>query len=50
MNIGFQYFPVDWPDKAKDSNGTTYDHNKTWWYFGGPGSIIEIKIAIGGIF
>ncbi len=50
MNIGFQYFPVDWPDKAKDSNGTIYDHNKTWWYFGGPGSVIEIKIAIGGIF
>ena len=49
--IGYQNFQEDWPKKAtKEGIGTTFSHNVTWWYLGGPGSEIDIKLAIGGIF
>ena len=49
--IGYQYFPEDWPKKAtKEGIGTTFSHDATWWYIGGPGSEIDIKLTIGGIF
>ena len=28
----------------------TYVVYKNWWYFSGPGSMLEIKFTIGGIF
>lgn len=49
INAGFQYLPANYPDEMPTSR-RVYEHNKTWWYFGGPGSVIEIKFAIGGIF
>ena len=45
MNIGIQFLPATYPTEKE-----TYTHNNLWWYAGGPGSIIEVKIAIGGIF
>jgi len=49
MNIGWQIMPANYPYTMETPNGT-YEHYNGWWYLGGPGSIIEIKIALGGIF
>jgi len=49
--IGYQNFPEDWPKKATNNIiPTTFSHNASWWYIGGPGSEIDIKLTIGGIF
>lgn len=50
INIGLQIMPSNYPKKVTDDSGKTYTHNGLWWYAGGPGSIIEIKLAFGGIF
>lgn len=50
INLGTQILPATWPNKIIGPHGITYEHNKTWWYLGGPGSFIELKIALGGIF
>jgi len=50
LNVGWQILPANYPTKVKTPFGSTYEHYNTWWYFGGPGSVIEIKIAIGGMF
>jgi hypothetical protein len=50
INIGLQNFPSPIEPKWIDEHGREYSHNTAWWLLGGPGSIIEIKIAIGGIF
>jgi hypothetical protein len=50
INLGFQLLPSPWPTKMAGHHGITYEHNKTWWYLGGPGSVIELKLALGGIF
>ncbi|RLD79175.1 MAG: hypothetical protein DRJ15_09980 [Bacteroidetes bacterium] len=50
LNAGLQIFTAPWPMTAYNSNGMRFEHYPQWWYFGGPGSIIEIKLAIGGMF
>ena len=50
INIGFQIMPSTYPMEITDDHGRTYSHNGLWWYAGGPGSLIEIKLAFGGIF
>ena len=50
INIGFQYLPVSYPTEYDNSPKGTYEHNPTWWYIGGPGSFVEFKFALGGIF
>ena len=50
INLGIQYLPANWPEENNSYHGRTADHNKTWWYLGGPGSIIELKLSLGGIF
>lgn len=50
INVGWQLLPSLYPTKITDEYGITYTHNNTWWAVGGPGSIVEIKLAIGGIF
>ena len=50
LSAGIQYFPWNVPKTIKNEEGATYEINKTWWYIGGPGSVIEIKILIGGRF
>ena len=49
LNVVFQVMPANYPLSIDTPNGV-YEHYNGWWYLGGPGSIIEIKIAIGGIF
>ena len=49
INLGFQLLPAPWPEQLPDPK-ERYKHNKTWWYLGGPGSVIELKLALGGIF
>ncbi len=50
LNVGSQIMPANYPSKVETPFGSTYEHYNTWWYMGGPGSLIEIKIAIGGMF
>lgn len=50
INVGFQIMPANWDYNAVDEHDREYEHNPLWWYFGGPGSIIEIKLAFGFIF
>jgi len=49
INLGTQFMPAKWPDDI-EANGKTYSSNKNWWYFSGPASFFEIKIAVGLIF
>ena len=50
MNVGWQLLPANYPTEVDTPYGIEYEHYNTWWYLGAPGSFIEIKIAIGGIF
>jgi hypothetical protein len=50
LNIGYQILPANYPSTVETPFGSNYEHYNTWWYMGGPGSVIEIKIAIGGLF
>ncbi len=50
INIGFQYLPPRYPVSVTNEHGTVLEHNNTWWFLGGPGSLVEIKISIGGLF
>lgn len=50
VNAGLQIFMAPWPMEARNSNGMRFEHYPQWWYIGGPGSIIELKLAIGGFF
>lgn len=50
INIGMQMLPLPIETTITDEHGTEYDHNPAWWMLGGPGSFVEIKLAIGGIF
>lgn len=57
LSVGFQFFPMKSPNSI-EKNGQNYIRGqntaflfpKDPWYFGGPGSAIEIKFTIGGIF
>lgn len=49
MNVGMQIMPANYPNTMQTPKGL-YEHYPTWWYVVGPGTIIEIKIALGGIF
>lgn len=50
LSLGLQIFPWNVPETITDENGSTWEINKTWWYFGGPGGVFEFKFTIGGIF
>ena len=50
INIGWQIMPALYKTTITDEHGRELDHNNLWWYIGGPGSVVEIKLAIGGIF
>ena len=50
LSLGFQFMPWKVPDTIIDENGVTWELNKAWWYFGGPGSLLEFKFMLGGIF
>lgn len=50
INMGFQLMPANWAYNAVDEHNREYEHNPLWWYIGGPGSYVEIKLAFGFIF
>jgi hypothetical protein len=53
ISFGLQYFPLNVPQtKQSDAAGSLNDFtvDDTFWYWGGPGSWLEIKFMIGGIF
>ena len=50
LSLGVQILSWNVPGTITDDNGVTWELNKTWWYFGGPGGILEFKFTIGGIF
>lgn len=54
FSFGFQYFPLNVPKtkQVKMDNWYTIKYNvdDLFWYMAGPGSYIEIKFMIGGIF
>lgn len=49
FNVGLQILPELYPSSIS-VDGIEYVHSNGWWYFGGPGSAIEFKFSIGGIF
>lgn len=49
LSVGYQYFPAEFISYT-DESGNVYPYDDSWWYWGGPGSMIEIKFTIGGIF
>ena len=55
LSLGYQFFPMDIPTNFEIEQGApgrfiTYTLNNAWWYVSGPGSVIEIKFTLGGIF
>lgn len=52
MHVGYQVLPALYPGKMTvDGYGNLPFTSRTlWWYIGGPGSVIEVRISIGGIF
>jgi len=54
VSIGYQYFPIYVPETIQHelSDGTilTLPTDTYWWYQGGPGTKVDIKLTIGGIF
>ncbi len=50
LSIGVQIFPSNYPTEKTGEHGNELSHNSLWWIAGGPGSLIEINLGIGGIF
>lgn len=51
LSLGFQYFPIRIDPLSNPQHPSTkYEYSSEWWYWGGPGSIVEFKFTIGGIF
>lgn len=50
LSLGFQYFPAHFEGSIPDEYGHSSDFNNGWWKWGGPGSYIEFKLSVGGLF
>ena len=53
ISVGAQVFPMDVPTEQEGElfdGKVTYTLGNGWWYITGPGSFIEIKLTLGGIF
>jgi hypothetical protein len=53
ISVGYQYFPIDVPESMQfqtQEHLFTYKTETDWWYKGGPGSKVDIKLTIGGVF
>lgn len=54
ISVGYQHFPIDVPESVKiaidDNNVLIGTTNTAWWYHGGPGTRLDIKFTMGGIF
>lgn len=51
VSFGLQYFPLNVPRTVQfDVHFDDYTVRSGFWNYGGPGSVLEIKFMIGGIF
>ena len=50
LSVGLQYFPMHVETIYIDEHDVTWETDTWWWYGYGPGSLLEIKIYLGGIF
>lgn len=50
ISVGVQYLPFLVPRTMDSNYGVRFSAHDEWWYVGGPGSVIELKFSIGGIF
>jgi len=54
VSIGLQYLTLNVPktlvDNYHSGSHDTWNVSENWWYIGGPGSILQIRLAYGGIF
>lgn len=50
LSIGYQFFPVKFNPSVPTAEGYSYEYNNSWWFWGGPGSYIEFKFSVGGLF
>ena len=48
--IGYQLFPMYVPSTTESDRYGTLKVENNWWYINGPGSVVEIKFSMGGIF
>jgi len=49
-SVGIQVFPINAPVTIQSPNYGTLHVEKAWWYVAGPGSVVHVTIAFGGIF
>jgi len=47
---GFRYFPMRVEEFKSSEHYGSLGVVDSWWYFYGPGSIVELKLTLGGIF
>jgi len=51
LSIGYQYFPVNVPETSQSTspggNTITSTVNTDWWYRGGPGTHVDVKLTFG---
>ena len=51
LSIGYQYFPVNVPETiqatAPSGSTLTYTVDADWWYHGGPGTYLDVKLTLG---
>lgn len=54
ISAGYQYFPIDVPATVQyplnDGTWLNLPTDTYWWYRGGPGTSLDLKFTIGGIF
>ena len=50
ISAGLQAFPMHVPNTIQGVHYGTLEVENNWWYLFGPGSVVEVKIAFGGIF
>lgn len=54
ISAGYQFFPIKVPEyierEINDGTILRYKTDNYWWYFGGPGSKLEIRFLLGGVF
>lgn len=54
ISAGYQFFPIKVPGSIEreiyDGTILKYTTDNYWWYFGGPGSKLEIRFLLGGVF
>ena len=50
VTVGYQYLPMNVPKSYRSDHYGPIEALPGGWYFYGPGSVVEIKFTVGGIF